>query len=497
MDNFPSLRHLLNLRAMRNTPTSVPAPALGCVMLWIWLIATPCQGFSQTNFQNPYFGSEITQPPTHATMSISLDAAIRMGLEHNLAVIQATQQQKKAGAEALVTLQPLLPKVTAEASRGAHQFNLEAQGFTPEVIQKMSGLFPGMNFSSVPLVVKADVIKAQVNFSQTLFNLPAFDLHKAAKAESRSAYYATESARGLVVLNVGNSYLEALAAEARLRDARALLATDHAVFQQAEAKLRAGVVPRLDELRARVQYQAQQQRTVAAENNLKEARILLKRQIGLAADQPIRLTSATPYASLATMSIAEATRIAYTHRQDYQGIQERIRAARLKGDAAKWERLPTLTFHGNYGVTGLAHSLYHGTFTAMATLNVPIFNEAKIRGDREAAAAGLNSLTAEFDNLKQQIGQQLRDSMLDVDSTGRLVRVASSSADLARQELYQSRQRFAAGVSDTLPVTQAQSTLAAAEANLVDTTMEYNQAKLGLARNLGIIATSYRSYLAK
>jgi outer membrane protein TolC len=44
-------------------------------------------------------------------------------------------------------------------------------------------------------------------------------------------------------------------------------------------------------------------------------------------------------------------------------------------------------------------------------------------------------------------------------------------------------------------VVQAQATLADAESNLVNTTSQHNQAKLGLARNLGIVDTQYQSFL--
>jgi outer membrane protein TolC len=91
--------------------------------------------------------------------------------------------------------------------------------------------------------------------------------------------------------------------------------------------------------------------------------------------------------------------------------------------------------------------------------------------------------------LKEQINQQLRDSILDVQSATELVRVAQSNVELARKELEQTTDRFQAGVDDNLPVVQAQATLANAETTLVNTTSQHNQAKLGLARNLGIVDT--------
>jgi len=229
--------------------------------------------------------------------------------------------------------------------------------------------------------------------------------------------------------------------------------------------------------------------------NFKKAKIALNREIGLPAEQEIQLTDTQPYADLATMNIDQAKEIAYRSRQDYQGLQAQLSAAQWQRRAAKWERLPTLDFQGNYGVTGVTGGLYHGTFVAAGSLNLPLFREAKFRGDSGVAAANLTNLTQQLAALKEQINQQLRDSLLDVQSATELVRVARSNVELARKELDQTTDRFRAGVDDNLPVVQAQATLANAETNLVATTSQHNQAKLGLARNLGIVDTQYATYL--
>jgi outer membrane protein TolC len=187
--------------------------------------------------------------------------------------------------------------------------------------------------------------------------------------------------------------------------------------------------------------------------------------------------------------------MAYRSRQDYQGLQAQVRAAQLQRKAAKWERLPTLDFQGNYGVTGVTGGLYHGTFVAAGSLNVPLFQEAKFRGDSGVASANLTNLTQQLAALKEQINRQLRDSLLDVQTATELVRVARSNVELARKELEQTTDRFRAGVDDNLPVVQSQATLADAETNLVATVSQHNQAKLGLARNLGIVDTQYATYL--
>ena len=455
----------------------------------------PAQTANQSSAQSPYYGSVTIVKPTDGVKPLTLDEAITLGIERNLAMVEAREQEQSAKAQSLASLQPLLPTVTAQADSGAHQINLAALGFSTSVLGKIGPLFPGLDVSAFPTIVKVNVTDAMVNYSQTLFSLSNIDRYRAAKANEVAAYFSKQSSRGLVVLTVGDAYLQALALGSQVDNAKSLLEADRVLLSQAVAEHQAGTVANLDELRARVQYQTQEQALITAEVNFKKAKIALNREIGLPAEQEIQLTDAQPYADLAVMNIDQAKEMAYRSRQDYQGLQAQVRAAQLQRKAAKWERLPTLDFQGNYGVTGVTGGLYHGTFVAGGSLNLPLFQEAKFRGDSGVAAANLTNLTQQLAALKEQINRQLRDSILDVQTATELVRVARSNVELARKELEQTTDRFRAGVDDNLPVVQAQATLANAETNLVATTSQHNQAKLGLARNLGIVDTQYATFL--
>ena len=76
-----------------------------------------------------------------------------------------------------------------------------------------------------------------------------------------------------------------------------------------------------------------------------------------------------------------------------------------------------------------------------------------------------------------------------------LVSVARSNVDLANATLNDSTDRFRNGVADDLAVVQAQSALAAAQAQLVGSLYQYNVAKLGLARSIGVIDRQFHAYL--
>jgi outer membrane protein TolC len=445
---------------------------------------------------NSVYGSVSSGPAVPTVLPLSLDDAVRRGLQANLLTTIAKQNQQIVSGERLEAINYLMPNLTWEAERKRLQINLEAEGFNSKLIHSFPpGLIPPQDLNSIPAVVTVNAVIAQANLTQPLFDLQSLELYRAAKQEIRAVNYSYQSARGQVIQTVADSYLQALATAANLADAKGLLAANKEILRQATLKHQAGVVAKLDELRAQVQYQQQQQVVVARRDAFEKAKVALNREIGLPADQEIRLTDPTPYASLSMIPLAEGLQMAYRNRQEYLYLQAELRSAQYQSRAARYERLPTLTFKSNYGVTGTVGSVYHGTFLAQGTLNIPLFREAKFRGDRDVADAAVSNAMSQLANFRQQIEAEIRDNMLDVASTRQMVAVARSNVDLSRASLNDATDRFRNGIDNDLPVVEAESSLATAEAQLVNSLYEYNVAKIALARSLGIIDKEYRQYL--
>jgi outer membrane protein TolC len=471
---------------------------LGALLVPLFLTAMAAAQItsSPTLPANSLYGSVTTGPAVNAVLPLSLDDAVRRGLQANLQTTLARQNQQIASGERLEAINFLMPTVSWQAERQRLQINLAAEGFTTKLIKSFPpGFIPPSELTSIPAVVTVNAVVVQANLDQSLFDLRSFELYRAAKEEISAVDFSYQSARGAVIQTVADSYLQALAAAANLANAQGLLATNAEILRQATLKHQAGVVAKLDELRARVQYQQQQQVVIARQNAFEKAKIILNREIGLPADQKIQLTDGTPYATISTIPLDEALQLAYANRQEYLYLKAKLRSAQYQSRAARYERLPTLSFNGNYGVTGTVGSVYHGTFLAQGTLNVPLFREAKFRGDRDVADAASSNAMAQLANFRQQIEAEIRDNMLDVASTQQLVAVARSNVDLSHASLNDATDRFRNGIDDDLPVVEAQSALATAQAELVNSLYEYNVAKIALARSLGIVDREYRQYL--
>jgi outer membrane protein TolC len=437
---------------------------------------------------NPYNGSVTTTKATPDVLPLSFDDAIRRGLDFNLALVNARYDLSSAEGQRLQTLQGIIPTVTGEAETGYHEINLAALGFKTTTLP----LPPGTIISPIAKVAVTD---AKANVQWPILDLPAIDNYRAAKQQITSEAFQVRSVRSLVVLNVGTTYLQALAQASNIDNANSLLATDREILRQAHDEHIAGTAANLDELRARVAVQQQEQVVIASENAFEKNKIALARQIGIAPEQKLQLTDPVPYADLTLLTLDEARSRAYRDRLDYQTLQYAVRAASLRRSAARAERLPTLNSGGNYGVTGETTGLYHGTFIALASLQFPIFREAGQRGDVDVADAELRNQKAQLDDLRSKIDAQLRDSFFDIRTAQQLVTVSRSNVDLATETLDQATQRFAAGVDDTLPVTQAQTQLVGAQDQLVNSLFQLNTAKLGLAQNLGILEYQFDTYL--
>lgn len=425
---------------------------------------------------------------TGAAMPLTLDQAIALGLKGNTEIVLRGQQERFVKGEILSVANALFPNLTATAYTQAQEVNLAAMGFKPGSVR-----IPGFT-GTIPNIVKVNTTSAQLQVSQTLA-LPALYLYRAARKAGEAAGWATLSARGGVVLGVGGLYLRTLADEAQLRDVRARVRQDAAVFGQAKARRDAGVGINLDVLRAQVQLQAEQQAVIRDEATVRKDKIALNREMGQPAGQELDLVDAVPFGEFAAMPLEEAKALAYTRRKDLLGLQAQLAAAEGAEKAVKYERLPTVGFGGFYGVVGETTGLYHGVFAAQGRVNVPIFQRGTLHGQMEVASAQVRALRNQIASLKVGIEADLRASTLDVETARKLVDVARSNEALAAEEVGDATLRFGAGVDDSLPLVRAQTTLAGAEAQVVQAEFGYNYAKLVLARNTGVVETQYRDFL--
>jgi outer membrane protein TolC len=426
-------------------------------------------------------GSVVTGQATGSVMDLSLDEAIARGLRQNLGLLLQQSEQQGAKGQELEQLQALLPTVTGDASIEVQQVNLAAFGLK----------FPGLN----PIIGPFQVVDFRAYLTQSLVNVTALENYIASKHNFAATKLTAQDARDLVVLTIGNAYLLCIADAARIDAVNAQLATSKVSLDQATASHEAGTSPRLDVLRAQVDYQNQQQNLISATNELAKDKLALARAIGLPLDQQIRLTDTEPFRALDNVNADTAFEQAVKNRKDLAAAREQVAAAKAQTTAAFADQLPTVKFAGDFGDLGTTPGHSHSTYTATGTVSAPILQIAKTRGEEKVADANYHQASDRLADKVQQVNQDIRNAVLDIQSAAKLVDTAKSNLDLANEELSEAQQRFHAGVADNLPVSQAQSSVEQANNQYISALYQHNAAKLALARALGVAETSLKDYL--
>ncbi len=431
--------------------------------------------------QDSFRGSLIEGKSTGATIDLALDNAIERGLRTNLGIILQGSNEKNANGQRLEQLQALLPTVTGSASVELQQINLAAVGLK----------FPGVK----QIVGPFQVVDFRAYLTQNLVNVQSLETYIAAKHNFQSAKLSAEDARDLVVLTVGNAYLLCIADASRIEAVNAELATSKLTLDQAVASHDAGVSPRIDVLRAQVDFQNGQQNLISATNQLAKDKLALARTIGLPLDQSFRLSDTAPFHALDRMDPQQAFERALLSRKDLAASAELVKAARASKSAAIADQLPVASFSGDYGDIGTTPGHSHGTFSATGQVTAPILQIARTRGEKDVADAQLDTARARLSDEIQQVNHDVRSSLLDIEAAAKLVETTRSNVDLAQEELSEAQQRFRAGVSDNLPVSQAQAQTEQANTQYISALYQHNVAKLSLARAIGGAQTNYKDYL--
>ena len=435
----------------------------------------------------PYTGSELSTAKMPFSGKLSLRDAVARGLEYNLGAVGLTLAMRQAHGQAQVVRSALMPNVNGSLSETVQQTDLRAAGL------RISSPFPGVGIPSI--VGPFNYFDLRARLTQTVGDLTALNNYRSARESLRADEFFAQDSKDLVVLAVGGAYLQVIAAGARVDSAKAQLETANALYQQTAQQRSVGLLAQIDVNKSEVQMLTQKQRLASLQNDLSKQKINLARLTGLPPNDRYALSDDVPFAEAPVAGEEDAVTQALMQRPDIKAAQAQIRAAERSLAAARAERLPSLSVSADYGVIGLNPAQSHGTFSAAGTLHIPIWQGGRTEGDIEQANAAVAQRRAELEDLRSRVESEVRNAFLDLQTATSQVEVSRQNLDVTRETLTLTRQRFDAGITDSVEVSQAQSSVASAELDYINSVFAHNVAKLSLARAAGGSAESLARFL--
>lgn len=436
--------------------------------------------------QSPFTGSAPEGTATSEVLQIDFKDAIERGLRTNLGLLLASDRALAARGQRWQELSSLLPDLGIHAQEAVQTESLTALGFK-------GNIFPGAHLPRV--IGPFNYFDLRANLSQEVFNFRSLERERASTINLKAAQLSLKDARELVVLAVGNSYLQAIAASARVETSEAQVKSAQALYDKATDQQRAGLTPAIDALRSQVELQTRQQQLIVARNDLAKSTLSVARIIGLPPGQQFVLTEKAPFQALTPLPLETYLQHAYAGRADYQAAVAQVEGAELSRKAAAAGRYPTVDINANYGDIGVTPGESNGTWQVIGGINIPVFAGNRVHADVLQAEAQLRQARSQLGDLRGKIDYEVRTALLDLNAAAQQVDVARSSVELAEQTLAQSQDRFTAGVADNLEVVEAQEAVASAHESYIESLYAHNLAKVELAYSIGDAEQGVRRYL--
>ena len=394
--------------------------------------------------QGPFTGSASSTAKLLFAGKLSLRDAIQRGLNFNLGAANLNRAALQAQGQSEIARSALLPNVSGYLAENLAQTNLAAEGLRIHIP------IPGFNFPTI--VGPYNNIDLRGSVSQSVLDLTAWNNFRASNEQLHAAQLSARDARDAVVLAVCGEYLQIIATKERVASAHAQLDTATALFQQTQQKRAVGLVAQIDVDRSEVEQLTQQQRVISLETELSKQKIALARITGLPPNDAYDLTDEVPFAAAPSLTLDDAIHQALDRRSDIKAAEAQVRAAQRALSAARDERLPSLSVNGNYGSIGTNPAQASATFSAAATLSIPIWQGGRTEGDIKAAQATLAQRQSELEDLKGQVESDVRNAFLDLEAATNQVKLAQRNLQVNKETLDLTRQRFDAGVTDNVEV---------------------------------------------
>ena len=405
--------------------------------------------------------------------------AIDRGLAYNLGTVNVGAVVKQARSQQAIARSVLLPNIAGDLAATRQQLNLAASGFG-----SISSPIPG-GFSFPSVVGPFNVVDLRARLTQSVVDVTSWNNFKAAREGTRAAELTVDDSKDLVVLAVGGSYLQVLASRARVASARVQVQTAEALYQQTVQRRAVGLAAQVDVDRSEIQALTQQQRLTALQNDLAKQKITLARMIGLAPTDSYELADDVAFAAAPAATVDASVRLAREHRADLQSAEAQVRAAERALAAARAERLPTVGVSGDYGTLGSTLANGRATFSVAGRVHIPLWDGGRTGAHVSQAEAVVAQRKAELEDLSSQIEADIRRAILDLTAATSQVDLTQRNIAVTRQVLDLTRQRFEAGVADSVEVVQAQELVATAELDFINGVFAHNLSKLTLARATG------------
>ncbi|MDP4030207.1 MAG: TolC family protein [Gallionella sp.] len=290
----------------------------------------------------------------------------------------------------------------------------------------------------------------------------------------------------VVFLQAVQSFYQTQAAQAALEAALESERAAKESFSAAGARYAAGSATPADKLQAQTAYSQATLNQITASGNLNNARGALANMLGLDANQNIVLAAANTAAVPASFDrdVAALIEEARLRRPDLHAAAAQVKAAQANVDAVRASGKPSVSLTASTNQTSAAGITTSGASFGV-NLSVPLFAGFAPTYRIRAAEAQVEAQTAQLERLRLQVALDVWTAYQNLTTATQSLRTTADLLNSAEQSERVALGRYKAGVGSILDVLNAQSALAGARQQRIQSTFNWNINRAALAQSMG------------
>jgi len=265
----------------------------------------------------------------------------------------------------------------------------------------------------------------------------------------------------------------------------------------------------VDVLQAEAAVASRVEQVLVAEKAIRDEEDQLRTLLNPGEDElrkNVRLTPVdAPITYLDAISLEEAIDTAIEQRPEIVQAKKHIESSELNKQYARNQLLPTLSFQGTMGLSGLG-SDYGGSFTrnfsgdfynygAGLVFSYPLGNRSAISTYNKRRLEAKNAEVALW-SVRHQIILGVREAVRRVQTDFKRIETTRSARILAEKQLQTEQERLRVGLSTTRFVLDFQRDLATAQGNELRAIVDYNKSLSNLTRHKATTLDRYHIELS-
>lgn len=410
---------------------------------------------------------------------LTLEEAIRIGLEQNYAIRIADKQEDIAENNVTLGNAGFLPTADGRVSRDFTNNNIRNQ------------------FENNP-PREVDNSKTNVTNASVLLNWTVFDggrmfiEYNRLQALEKSGKLFTKAIVENTVADISDAYYEVV------RQARKIKAIEDAItiseqrLKMTQEQYNVGVSPKVEILRAQVDFNADKSELLLQKEALRNAKIDLNQLLGRNPNIDFDPMDSIVVDKTISIALEEATLLAAN--PGLQRIQLQRDLAIYDLRAARAQRLPVIGLAGSYGYNrALQDPVIFGNtvgtneskrigFNYGVVLSVPLFNGFNINRQVQNSRIAIETSTLEFQQEQNRLEAELARAYSQYVNRLELLDLEETNQVLAQQNAEIALERYRLGLLTAIELREAQRNQLVAENRLIDIRYQAKTAEIELKR---------------